>query len=41
MHMYSISLCSNTLYMTYMDAGCGKQFELAVSLNNDVMTHFD
>jgi hypothetical protein len=40
MSMDSISMCSNTLLMYDVDAGCRKQFELAVSLNHDVMTSF-
>ncbi len=35
MPMDSISMCSNTLYVYY---GCGKQLEVAVSLNHDVKT---
>jgi hypothetical protein len=40
MPMDSISMCSNTLYMSDVDAGSRKQFELAVSLNHDAMTSF-
>jgi hypothetical protein len=37
MPMDSMSMYSNTLCMSNMDA---KQFKVAVSLNNDVMTSF-
>ncbi len=40
MPMDSISMYSNTVYMSKMGVGCGKQFEVAVSLNHDVMTLF-
>ena len=36
--MDNISMCSNTLYMSNKYDVCGKQFEVAVSLNHDVMT---
>jgi hypothetical protein len=38
MPMDSILMCPNTLYMSNMDAG--KQFEVAVSLNHDIITSF-
>ena len=38
MHMDSISMWSNTLYMSNMDLGI--KFEVSVSLNNDKMTSF-
>ena len=38
MPMDSISMCSNTLYMSNMNVE--KQFEVAASLNHDVMTSF-
>ena len=36
--MDNISMCSNTVYMSNKYDVCGKQFEVAVSLNHDVMT---
>ena len=38
MSMDIISICSNTFYMSNMDAG--SKFDVAVGLNNDVMTSF-
>jgi hypothetical protein len=38
MLMDSISMSSNTLYMSYMDVRI--QCEVAVSLNHDIMTSF-
>ncbi len=38
MPMDSVSIGSNTLYMYDVDAGSRKKFELAVSLNHDIMT---
>jgi hypothetical protein len=37
MPMDSIPMCLNTLYMSNVDM---KQFELAVSLNHDIMISF-
>ena len=37
MHMDSISMCSNTLYVSH---GCRKWFEVVISINNDVMISF-
>jgi len=38
MLMDSISMCSNTLYISYMDSG--SKVEVAVSLNHDIMPSF-
>jgi hypothetical protein len=39
MPMDSISMCSITLNVSHMD-GCGKQFEVAVSINHDKNASF-
>ena len=36
--MDNISMCSNTVYMSNKYDVFGEQFEVAVSLNHDVMT---
>jgi hypothetical protein len=38
MPMHSISMCSNSLYMCNVDVEIRNQFEVAGSLNHDIIT---